>query len=180
MSKYIERYQRYYRKGLYKTRETLVPVTDVHITQIIESLSKHPYMDKWELWLFGSKVNNDVSRDIDLFFTNDNSDISFQDTVEVVTLINETYRICTEELNIKSDVFHIGNKIPLLLPMTGDGTFSMYTTMDFDFEIEDGKVVRFIDFKLKGENGLYEVKMRQNYSKAVDRGEINRKLKRLI
>ena len=59
-------------------------------------------------------------------------------------------------------------------------TFNTYTTTDFDFEIKDGELVRFLDYKLKGDNGLYEVKLRKRHQKSIDRKQSHRELKKLI
>lgn len=188
MSRYFERYPRYYRRGLYKTTQPIVEVTDDHVQQIVDKLSKHPYMDGWDLFLFGSKASNEVSRDLDLYFTKvsglTDTQLSYDEEVEVAALINETYRICIEELNIKVDVFYIQDTEPLYEDMTvsttGD-TFTVQTTTDFDFEIKDGQLVRFLDYKFsESRNGLFDLELKQYHKKSVDNGITQRVITQLI
>jgi len=183
MSRYFERYSNYYRRGLYKTTQPIVEVTDDHVQQIVDKLDKHPYMQEFNLFLFGSKASDEVSRDLDLFFTK-NDELNFEETIEVAALINETYRICIEELNIKVDVFHIQDTEPLYEDMTesttGD-TFTVQTTTDFDFEIKDGELVRFLDYKFsESRNGLFDLELKQYHKKSIDSGITQRVITQLI
>ena len=182
MSRYISRYRSYYRRGLYKTTQPIVEVTDDHVQQITDNLKEHPYISEFDMYLFGSKTTDEVSRDIDIFFTKE-GELSYDDKVKVKELINETYRTCIEDLHIKADVFYIEDIEVFSEDMTesneGD-TFNTYTTTDFDFEIKDGELVRFLDYKLKGDNGLYEVKLRKRHQKSIDRKQSHRELKKLI
>ena len=182
MSRYLKRYQQYYRRGLYKTVQPIVEVTDTHVSQITDTLSKHPYIDGWDMYLFGSKASDEVSRDIDILFTKE-GELSYDDKVKVKELINETYRTCIEDLHIKADVFYVEDLEVFSEDMTesttGD-TFNTYTTTDFDFEIKDGELVRFLDYKLKGDNGFYLVEMKKRHQKSLDNNQTHRELKKLI
>lgn len=188
MSRYLERYRTYYRRGLYKTTQPIVEVTDDHVQQIVDKLSEHPYMDGWDLFLFGSKASDEVSRDLDLYFTKvsglTDTELTYDEQVEVAALINETYRICIEELNIKVDVFYIQDTEPLYEEMTEDNkedTFTVQTTTDFDFEIKDGQLVRFLDYKFgESKNGLFDLELKVYHQKSVDSGITKRVITQLI
>ena len=182
MSRYLKRYQQYYRRGLYKTTQPIVEVTNDHVQQITDKIKEHPYITDFDMYLFGSKASDEVSRDIDILFTKE-GELSYDDKVKVKELINETYRTCIEDLHIKADVFYVEDLDVFSEDMTesttGD-TFNTYTTTDFDFEIKDGELVRFLDYKLKGDNGLYEVKLKKRHQKSLDRNQTHRELKKLI
>ena len=181
-NKYISRYIQYYRRGLYKTTQPIIEVTDDHVQQITDTLSNHPYISGFDMYLFGSKVYDEVSRDIDILFTKE-GELSYDDKVKVKELINETYRTCIEDLHIKADVFYIEDLESFLevpLDSTTGGTFNMYTTTDFDFEIKNGELVRFLDYKLNGDNGLYEVTFSQRHEKSLNRDITRSGVKKLI
>ena len=182
MSRYFKRYQQYYRRGLYKTTQPIVEVTDDHVQQITDKIKEHPYITGFDMYLFGSKASDEVSRDIDILFTKE-GELSYDDKVKVKELINETYRTCIEDLNIKADVFYVEDLEVFSEDMTesstGD-TFNTYTTTDFDFEIKNGELVRFLDYKLKGDNGFYLVEMKKKHQKSLDNGITKRELKKLI
>ena len=182
MSRYLKRYVQYYRRGLYKTTQPIVEVTNDHVQQITDKIKEHPYITDFDMYLFGSKASDEVSRDIDILFTKE-GELSYDDKVKVKELINETYRTCIEDLHIKADVFYVEDLDVFSEDMTesttGD-TFNTYTTTDFDFEIKDGELVRFLDYKLKGDNGLYEVKLKKRHQKSLDRNQTHRELKKLI
>ena len=181
-NKYISRYIQYYRRGLYKTTQPIVEVTDDHVQQITDKIKEHPYISGFDMYLFGSKVYDEVSRDIDILFTKE-GELSYDDKVKVKELINETYRTCIEDLHIKADVFYIEDLESFLevpLDSTTGGTFNMYTTTDFDFEIKNGELVRFLDYKLKGDNGLYEVTFSQRHEKSLNRDITRSGVKKLI
>ena len=165
--------------GAYGTDQPLVEVTDDHVRQVTDKLKEHPYISEFDMYLFGSKTYKEVSGDIDIFFTKE-GELSFDDKVKVKELINETYRVCIQDLHIKADVFYIKDLEVFSQHFSGD-TVKFYTTIDCIFEIRNGEIHKFIHFhQRKGQDGLYLFELPKKHKKSLNRGISYIKPKKLI
>jgi hypothetical protein len=168
----IERFPYYYRKGKIKVFNELSDASRTHIPIWTERMSKHPFYNDFDCYLFGSLVEEEKGRDLDIFFTGEY-------LPELLVDMMDTGLKIGLEMGIRTDVFYIPDFSYLDLPpnvLTSDSS-KIFTSYDFEMEVVKGKISMFRDYGRNCKDGLFEFSHSAYHKKSLDRGQKKRYLK---
>lgn len=165
----IERFPYYYRKGKNKTLQPLSNASRTHIPIWLEKVRQNENFREFDCFLFGSLMDKETARDMDIFYSGD-----YMPEL-IVDLLDYSIK-CAMEMGIKMDVFYIPDYTYLTLPPSFISTepTKIYTSYDFEIEVEKGKVKMFREFGMTPQDGLFLHLHHQHHQKSIDRGTTKR------
>jgi len=163
----LNRFPYYFRKGKIRTFKRLSTPNLSHISALSEKVSKIPQLKDFKVYVGGSLAQGrEDAKDLDIFFTGDWKPES------ICWVGDRLLEIGLVELGVFTDVFYITSTAPLRINplLQTDLTFKVYTTYNFEIELNQGSVIKFRDYDFDSVDGLFCSTMKQQHEKAIERG----------